>query len=60
MPKAVQSGYEFVTKLSEESSVSKELLAGSFGEGATIEVDAAPNGEGLVFAREDKKAASKK
>jgi len=32
--------------------LAKELLAGSFPEGATIAVDAAPNGEGLVFARE--------
>ncbi|MCY3020249.1 MAG: ATP-dependent chaperone ClpB, partial [Planctomycetota bacterium] len=30
--------------------LAKELLAGSYADGTTIEVDAAPNGEGLVFA----------
>jgi ATP-dependent Clp protease ATP-binding subunit ClpB len=29
--------------------LAKELLAGSYPEGTTIEVDSAPNGEGLVF-----------
>jgi len=32
--------------------LAKELLAGSYAEGAAIEVDAAPNGEGLVFGKE--------
>ncbi|MGD0089401.1 MAG: AAA family ATPase, partial [Planctomycetota bacterium] len=31
--------------------LAKDLLAGSFAEGASIEVDAAPNGEGLIFAK---------
>jgi ATP-dependent Clp protease ATP-binding subunit ClpB len=32
--------------------LAKDLLANSFPDGAVIAVDAAPNGEGLVFARE--------
>ncbi|MCW8130394.1 MAG: ATP-dependent chaperone ClpB [Planctomycetota bacterium] len=31
--------------------LARELLAGKYGEGDTIAVDAAPNGEGLVFAK---------
>ena len=31
--------------------LARELLAGSYAEGATIKVDSAPNGEGLVFAK---------
>jgi len=31
--------------------LARELLAGGYPEGATIKVDSAPNGEGLVFAK---------
>ncbi len=29
--------------------LAKEVLGGNFADGATVEVDAAPNGEGLTF-----------
>ena len=37
--------------------LAKELLSGNFTEGVEIEVDAAPNGEGLVFRKVERKVS---